>query len=324
MDSPPLIEVDGLKKRFGQGDGAVDAVCGVSFSVAEGEVYGLLGPNGAGKSTTILMLATLLMPTAGAARIAGADVVEDADRVRSVIGVTLQETGVDAVLTGRELLSLHARLYGLSARAGADRAAQILATVGLEDAADRRLGTYSGGMRRRLDLGLALVNAPRLVILDEPTTGLDPASRRALWSEIESLREGGTTILLSTQYLEEAERLADRVAIIDRGRLIAEDSPDTLRRRVGTQVVCLSFAGEDLARRAAGALGPDARLSEATVRVAAPDAAAAAPELIVNLSAAGIPTETVTIEASSLEDVFLTLTGDQPAAVQPERSELAR
>jgi ABC-2 type transport system ATP-binding protein len=309
-----ILLAESLEKLYGKGERALHAVRGVSFAVAEGEIYGLLGPNGAGKSTTILMLATLIAPSAGRAWIAGYDVVREASQARRAMGCALQEVGVDPVLSGRELLILHARLYGMGASAARARAAEVLELVGLCDAAQRRIGTYSGGMRRRLDLGLALVHRPRLVMLDEPTTGLDPASRRDLWSEIRSLREQGTTVLLSTQYLEEAERLADRVAILAEGRIIAQDSPAALIGRVGRELVELVFASEPLAAQAAAALGADADAQGAHVRVRAQDAAAALPRLLARLAAQGLSALRVSVQQPTLEDVFLQLTG--PGASQ--------
>jgi ABC-2 type transport system ATP-binding protein len=218
--------------------------------VAAGEVYALLGRNGSGKSTTVGVLATLLAPTAGRARIAGADVVEEPGRVRQHIGVTLQEAGVDPEATGRELLTLHGRLLGLRATDAASRAAALLERFELVGAADRRAKTYSGGMRRRLDLATALIGSPSVVFLDEPTTGLDPISRQALWEEVRALRDDGVTVLLTTQYLDEADRLADRVGILADGRLAVEGTPTGLKRRAGVATlddVFLAAVGERFA-----------------------------------------------------------------------------
>ena len=204
----------------------IRAVDGLDLAVAAGEIYGFLGPNGAGKTTSVRILTTLLRPTAGVARVAGHDVVGAADAVRREIGVALQEAAIDPLMTGRELLRMQGALHGLRGPAARARAAELLERVGLTQAGDRRVGGYSGGMRRRLDLALALVHRPRVLFLDEPTTGLDPTSRGALWREVRALNDDGTTVFLTTQYLEEAEQLADRVGIIAAGRLVAEGTPD--------------------------------------------------------------------------------------------------
>ena len=203
----------------------IRAVDGVDLEVAEGEIYAFLGPNGAGKTTTVRMLTTLLRPTAGSARVAGFDVVSEAAEVRRAIGVALQEAALDPLMTGRELIRLQATLHGLPRDQGRRRAEALLERVDLVAAADRQVGTYSGGMRRRIDLASALVHEPRVLFLDEPTTGLDPVSRKAIWEEVTKLNAEGTTVFLTTQYLEEADQLADRVGIIDFGRIVAEDTP---------------------------------------------------------------------------------------------------
>ena len=224
------IEVEALERHF---KGGIKAVDGVDLSVAPGEVYGFLGPNGAGKSTTVRMLVTLLRPTGGRARVAGHDVATEPHAVRARIGVALQDAALDLLMTGRELMELQATLHGLPARSVRGRAAELLRRVGLEQAQERRVGTYSGGMKRRLDLAMALVHEPEVLFLDEPTTGLDPTSRQTLWTEVRRLRDEGTTVFLTTQYLEEADQLADRVGIIDGGRLVAEDTPAALKAQVG-------------------------------------------------------------------------------------------
>ena len=214
------------------------AVDGIDLSVAKGEIYGFLGPNGAGKSTTVLMLTTLLPPSGGHARVGGFDVGQEGAQVRRSIGAALQEVALDEVLTGREHLVFQATLQGVARKGAAARAAELLDRVGLSDAADRPIGGYSGGMKRRLDLALALVHRPRILFLDEPTTGLDPTSRVALWEEVGRLaREEGVTVFLTTQYLEEADALADRVGIIDRGRIVAEDTPAALKAQIGGSTV---------------------------------------------------------------------------------------
>src|SRR5688500_14402986 len=224
------IEVSNLQRSF---DGGVTAVAGVDLEVEAGEIYAFLGPNGAGKTTTVRMLTTLLKPTAGSATVAGFDVVKQASDVRRAIGVALQEAALDPLMTGRELMRLQATLHGIPKAEAARRGDALIERVGLSNAADRRVGTYSGGMRRRLDLGTALVHEPTVLFLDEPTTGLDPASRAAICAEVRKLNDEGTTVFLTTQYLEEADQLADRVGIIDEGLMAAEGTPAQLKAQVG-------------------------------------------------------------------------------------------
>ena len=225
------IDVEGLVREYRKGPRAVD---GIDLAVAPGEIYGFLGPNGAGKSTTVHVLTTLLPPTAGTARVGGFDVVKEGPRVRTLIGVALQEAALDPLLTGRDHLRLQATLQNVPKAERASRAEELLHRVGLADAADRRVAGYSGGMKRRLDLALALVHSPEILFLDEPTTGLDPQSRTALWEEVALLRrEAGVTVFLTTQYLEEADVLADRVGIIDHGRIVAEGTPAALKAEIG-------------------------------------------------------------------------------------------
>src|SRR5919202_767195 len=235
MDSSNGIEVEGLVREFKNGPRAVD---GIDLQVRQGEIYGFLGPNGAGKSTTVHMLTTLLPPTAGTARVAGHDVVQEGPAVRSVIGAALQEAALDPFLTGREHMRLQTTLQGLPRAERGKRGDELLARVGLSGSADRKVGGYSGGMKRRLDLALALVHRPRILFLDEPTTGLDIQSRSALWEEISRLAaDDGVTVFLTTQYLEEADVLAARVGIIDRGRIVAEGTPEALKAEVGRPTV---------------------------------------------------------------------------------------
>jgi ABC-2 type transport system ATP-binding protein len=236
----PAIEVEGMERSFGE----LHAVAGVDLEVADGEIYGFLGPNGAGKTTMVRMLTTLLLPTAGHATVAGHDVVAEAAEVRRSIGVALQEAALDPLMTGRELIRLQATLHGIPRAEGERRADALLERVDLAGAADRRVGNYSGGMQRRLDLAAALVHGPSVLFLDEPTTGLDPVSRRTIWEEVEKLNREGTTVFLTTQYLEEADQLADRVGIIDSGRIVAEDTPAALKAQVGRPHLELSIAGE--------------------------------------------------------------------------------
>ena len=223
------VQAEGLVKTYSSRSGDVEAVRGVDLRVERGEVFGFLGPNGAGKSTTVRMLTTLLTITSGTAAVAGVDVARRPDEVRRRIGVALQEAGLDPRQTGRELLVLQARLFGLSPPEAAARAGELLQLVELEDAADRMIKGYSGGMKRRLDLASALVHEPEVLFLDEPTTGLDPASRLTVWEEVRRINERGTTVFLTTQYLEEADRLCDRLAIIDDGRIVREGTPDHLK-----------------------------------------------------------------------------------------------
>ena len=231
MDQENGIEVENLVREYRKGPRAVD---GIDLAVAAGEIYGFLGPNGAGKSTTVHVLTTLLPPTSGTARVGGYDVVKDGPKVRSLIGVALQEAALDPLLTGRDHLRLQATLQGVPKHQRESRAEELLHRVGLADAADRKVQGYSGGMKRRLDLALALVHSPRILFLDEPTTGLDPQSRTALWEEVALLRrEDRVTVFLTTQYLEEADVMADRVGIIDKGRIVAEGTPAALKADIG-------------------------------------------------------------------------------------------
>src|SRR2546423_4827388 len=242
MNDSVAVQVRSLKRTY---KGGVEAVRDIALSVARGEVFGFLGPNGAGKTTTVRMLCTLLPPTAGSAHVAGIDVVADPAEVRRRIGVALQEIGLDPVQTGRELLELQCGLYAITGADARTRAEELLELVGLADAADRRTKTYSGGMKRRLDLASALVHSPDVLFLDEPTTGLDPASRLTVWDEVRRINSGGTTVFLTTQYLEEADRLCDRLAIIDEGRIVAAGTPEQLKSEMGHDVVTLALDGAD-------------------------------------------------------------------------------
>jgi ABC-2 type transport system ATP-binding protein len=295
--------------------GGIRAVDELDLEVRDGEIYGFLGPNGAGKTTVVRILTTLLRPTAGRARVAGHDVVQDGDAVRRAIGVALQEAAIDPLMTGRELLRMQGALHGLRAREARDRAAQLLDRVGLTQAGDRRVGGYSGGMRRRLDLALALVHRPHVLFLDEPTTGLDPTSRVALWREVRALHEEGTTVFLTTQYLEEAEQLADRVGIIARGSLVAEGTPESLKARVGQPTVHVEMSDPEDAGRACEALAGLGTVEAPTertptrigVRTAAGKAAIA--PVVRALDEAGVAVEFVEVETPTLDDVFMAVTG---------------
>ena len=302
------VDVKNIKKTFKTKQDTVEAVKDVSFEVKKGEIFGLLGPNGAGKSTTILMLTTLLQITGGQAKILDLDVAKDDRLVREKIGVALQDTGIDNLLTGRELFFTTARLWGFSKKDSETRTNELLELVGLTEAADRRVKTYSGGMKRRLDLGLSLVNSPEVLFLDEPTTGLDPGSRRVLWDEIKRLRDSGVTIMLTTQYLEEADELADRIAIIDEGLVVAEGTSDELKASIGGDVITLSFNSEkevSLAKE----LFPESLQEKNELRITVEDGASKIPSYINELTVNNIDVSSVTASKPTLDDVFLNVTG---------------
>jgi ABC-2 type transport system ATP-binding protein len=304
----PAISVEGLERAFDD----VFAVQGVDLAVDEGEIYGFLGPNGAGKTTTVRMLTTLLLPTGGRATVAGHDVVKEARAVRASIGVALQEAALDPLMTGRELIRLQATLQGIPTAEGRRRADDLLERVDLVAAADRRIGAYSGGMQRRLDLAAALVHEPRVLFLDEPTTGLDPVSRKTIWEEVRALNEEGTTVFLTTQYLEEADQLADNVGIIDSGRIVAEGTPESLKADLGNPHVRLTLAegsiarAEEICRRIGKLLPPkDAR----SVLVEVENGAADIPRVVRALDDAGIGVESLELVRPTLDDVFVAKTG---------------
>ena len=302
------VDVKNIKKTFKTKQDTVEAVKDVSFEVKKGEIFGLLGPNGAGKSTTILMLTTLLQVTGGQAKILDLDVTKDDKLVREKIGVALQDTGIDNLLTGRELFFTTARLWGFSKKDSETRTNELLELVGLTEAADRRVKTYSGGMKRRLDLGLSLVNSPEVLFLDEPTTGLDPGSRRVLWDEIKRLRDSGVTIILTTQYLEEADELADRIAIIDEGLVVAEGTSDELKASIGGDVITLSFNSErevTLAKE----LFPESLQEKNELRITVEDGASKIPSYINELTVNNIDVSSVAASKPTLDDVFLNVTG---------------
>jgi ABC-2 type transport system ATP-binding protein len=303
------IEVEGLVRDF---KGGVRAVDGIDLRVAPGEIYGFLGPNGAGKSTTVLVLTTLLPPTSGCARVAGLDVVHQGADVRRAIGASLQESALDPFLTGREHMRLQSALHGLGKDERERRATELLERVGLTEAADRKVGGYSGGMKRRLDLGLALVHGPRLLFLDEPTTGLDPQSRAALWDEVRRLASDGVTVFLTTQYLEEADVLADRVGIIDRGRIVAEGTPAELKAAIGRPSVEAIPADPGDRDRLAAALarfGEEAAASPNGVAVRLPEGVGDLAEIVRTLDADGLRVADLRLHAPTLDDVFLAKTG---------------
>ena len=306
----PAIDVQQLAREYRKGSRAVD---GIDLTVWPGLIYGFLGPNGAGKSTTVLMLTTLLPPTGGTARVGGFDIVRQARQVRETIGVALQDVALDEMLTGREHLRFQAALHGLRGRVAQSRTRELLERVGLTDAADRRIGGYSGGMKRRLDLALALVHRPRVLFLDEPTTGLDPLSRSALWSEVERLaHDDGVTVFLTTQYLEEADALADRVGIIDRGKIVAEGTPAQLKTELGSptiEVLPANLAKTDAFIHALDRFGPVSRGSGGHLTAQLPDGEKQLAEFVRVLDQAGLPVVALNLHRPSLDDVFLAKTG---------------
>jgi ABC-2 type transport system ATP-binding protein len=304
------IEAQGLRRTF---KGGIEAVRDIDLTVATGEVFGFLGPNGAGKSTTVRMLCTLLPPTAGSAQVAGVDIVGDPAEVRRRVGVALQEAGLDPVQTGRELLELQCGLYGITGERGRARTDELLDLVGIVDAADRRIKTYSGGMKRRLDLASALVHSPSVLFLDEPTTGLDPASRLTVWEEIRRISDTGATVFLTTQYMEEADKLCERVAIIDAGRIVAEGTPERLKGEMGHDVVSVSLDGADPAATEAALRdlpGLERVLPEPDgLALYVEDGAASIAEIVRRLDRERIDAGAISVARPSLDDVFLRATG---------------
>ena len=304
------IEAEGLVRQFKRGPRAVD---GIDLRVEPGEVYGFLGPNGAGKSTTVLMLTTLLPPSAGTARVAGYDIVKQGPHVRASIGAALQEAALDQFLTGRDHLRLQAALHGLGRQERRKRGDELLERVGLSEAADRRVRGYSGGMKRRLDLALALVHRPRILFLDEPTTGLDPQSRSALWAEVSRLaRDEGVTVFLTTQYLEEADVLADRVGIIDHGRIVAEDTPENLKAEIGRPSVEATPAKEgqrDVVAKVLRRFGKEIPAQPGAVSVRLDQGAGDLADVVRALDSEGLKVSNLRLDEPSLDDVFLEKTG---------------
>jgi len=304
------IEVEQLVREFRKGPRAVD---GIDLAVSPGEIYGFLGPNGAGKSTTVLTLTTLLPPTSGRASVGGYDIVRDGAHVRASIGAALQEAALDAILTGREHLTLQATLQGMPKAERARRAQELLERVGLTEAADRRVGGYSGGMKRRLDLALALVHRPRILFLDEPTTGLDLQSRSALWEEVARLaHDEGMTVFLTTQYLEEADALADRVGIIDHGKIVAEGTPTQLKEEIGSPTVEVVPADPTLGETLVEQLtrfGTLARNGGGAVTVQLPGGESQLAEIVRALDQAHLKVASLQLHQPSLDDVFLAKTG---------------
>jgi len=303
------IEVTGLEREF---PGGIRAVDGVDLEVAEGEIYAFLGPNGAGKTTTVRMLTTLLRPTGGSARVAGHDVVSEAGQVRRAIGVALQEAALDPLMTGRELIELQATLHGIPRAEAGRRGEALLDRVGLSEAAGRRVGGYSGGMRRRLDLASALVHEPRVLFLDEPTTGLDPVSRKGIWEEVSALNREGTTVFLTTQYLEEADQLANRVGIIARGGIVAEGTPASLKAEIGNPhlEIGLVDGSPETAAQVCRAFGRPLPERDGKVLLELAGGAGDVAQVVRALDEAGILVESLELVEPTLDDVFVAKTGE--------------
>ena len=324
----PAILTEKLVKHY---TGEIKAVNGIDLSVAEGDIFAFLGQNGSGKTTTVRMLTTLLRPTSGRAEVDGLDVQRHGKAIRRRIGVALQDAALDDMQTGRELLTLQARLYGIGGGGVRERTGELLKIVDLEDAADRLVKTYSGGMKRRLDLAAALIHHPKIVFLDEPTTGLDPISREGIWRYVEELnRDLGVTFFLTTQYLEEADRLAHNVCIIDAGQIVAEGSPEELKSSIGTDVVTVRVGGDsNQPERAEQALRglesvEEIKLIGDSVVVYIKDGSAAIPRIVLMMNEASVPMAEVTLARPTLDDVFLQKTGHhlEVGAQAPEKQEV--
>lgn len=318
------ITVNNLVKRY---PGDVTAVDGASFKVPAGQIFGFLGPNGAGKSTVIKILTTLALPTEGSAFVGGYDVVCEASEVRRIAGVALQDVGLDPLMKSIELLTLQGQLFGSKRVEAQRRAEELIELVDLTDAVDRRVKTYSGGMRRRLDLALALVHEPEVLFLDEPTTGLDPASRRAIWTEVRRLnRQLGMTIFLTTQYLEEADILSDVVAIIDRGKIQVEGSPTKLKASVGTESINVAFENQETAEKARLALSDMSSQIQSDrdiVRLYMSQAAERIPAVVNRLQDARLQPVSLTLTQPTLDDVFLQVTGERLQSMDVEQAQAA-
>ncbi|MGC1184876.1 MAG: ATP-binding cassette domain-containing protein [Candidatus Dormiibacterota bacterium] len=311
-DRQTVIGVHQLRRVFKSRKGEVEAVAGIDLEVYAGEVFGFLGPNGAGKTTTLRMLATLLPPTSGEATVAGQDLLRHPGAVRRQIGYVGQRGGAAEEITGRNELIFEARLYGMSLAEGRARAAELIETLELESCADRKTKTYSGGQKRRLDIGVGLVHRPQLLFLDEPTTGLDPQSRARMWDEVRQLRQGGTTVFLTTHYLEEADALCNRLAIIDHGKIVAEGSPDELKRAVAGDLVTVGVSGdieEALRLLQSQPFVRESSIDGAELRLYVEHGETATPVILRLLDKAGLGLTTVALSRPSLDDVFLRSTG---------------
>ena len=312
MNARFAIEVDELTKQYA---GGVRALDGVSFTVDEGEVFGYLGRNGAGKSTTVRILTTLLRPTSGTARVLGHDVIDEAGAVRKVFGAALQEAALDELMTGREHLEMAARLAGFDKARSRERADELLESFGLRAAADRIAAGYSGGMRRRLDVAMAMVRRPEVLFLDEPTTGLDPQGRRAVWDLVRDLRDSGSTVFLTTQYLAEADELSGRVAVVHDGRVAAIGTSQELKDELGTTTVRVRVQADDEQRIrdavAPNAVAPVALAAGGWLEITVEGGEAAVPAVVGQLTGAGVHVDRLSVHPPSLEDVFVRLTGTQ-------------
>ena len=311
--SDPIV-AQNLVRYFGD----VKAVDGINITVKTGEIFGFLGPNGAGKSTAVRMLTTLLRPTSGTATVAGFDVAKHPDEVRRRIGVALQDAAIDPLMTGTELLRLQAVLYGIPQSQMKNRAGELLERVGLTAAADRRVGTYSGGMRRRLDLALALIHQPTVLFLDEPTTGLDPMSRMSLWEEVRRLNNEGTTVMLTTQYLEEADQLADRIAIIDAGTIVRDGKPQDLKAGVGfpTLLITVPVDQTERAKAVLATFGDMRPTAEGSLGVGLRGGADVVTDVVRKLDEASVRVQHLEINEPSLDDVFAEATGHRLEGAQ--------
>jgi len=313
------VEVNDLRRSFDD----IEAVDGVTLAVEAREIYGFLGPNGAGKTTLIKMLTTLMVPSSGSARVAGFDVVEHKHDVRIRIGVAQQDAALDPKQTGTELLRLQGKLYGLTTDEIDQRLREVAGLIDIGDAVDRRIATYSGGMKRRLDLAAALIHNPEILFLDEPTTGLDPISRAKVWEEVRRLNvELGMTIFLTTQYLEEADELADRVGIINRGKLVAEGTPDQLKRSIGADVIEARVSDTEAAHRAVSGITGITDIETGTheVLIAVSDGAVAVGQVAVALNSSGVGVHSLTLRTPTLDDVFFEVTGARIESEDPEEA----
>jgi ABC-2 type transport system ATP-binding protein len=312
MTVEAIIQTAGLRRTFKSRAGTVEAVAGVDLRVEAGDIFGFLGPNGAGKTTTVRILATLLPPTAGSAHVAGFDVARQSREVRERIGYVAQAGGSYREATGREELVIQGRLFGMSKADAQSRAVEILEALDLAEAGDRICGTYSGGMRRRLNIGIGMVHRPAVLFLDEPTTGLDPQARARMWEEIRKLRETGTSVFLTTHYLEEADALCDRLAIIDHGRIVAEGSPDELKREIAGDVLTVGVNGhgEQVVKLLeAQPYVREACLEDGLVRLYVDSGESAVPNVLRLLDSNGLAPSTMNLHRPSLDDVFLKKTG---------------